>query len=1108
VSSEPKRGQRLELTTERVRALVGSGAYLRGVRYADEDRVSELRVEQGRAAALVSGQQVWPYRTEVAVDGWDPGDCTCPIGGGCKHVAAVLLTVLREAEPEPVPEPEQYATAPGPQRWASVLDKVVRAPSLEPDDGAPLALQFDLTVQPPHVAAALQSLTNAVVRVRTRSLTVHPVVQGRSGRWVRSGVKWFELAAGYGGYGRSQRHALLLRQLALAHRSSGYQRGELTLDGFDHHLWRHLRRAVNAGIELVPARKSMGQVTLSRTPAVVTLDVRRQSEGRGAVLEPVVVHGGRQLPLSSVTLVGDPAHGLFAEQERPDGAELLLVPIDPPLTDVQQRLVDQGRLEIPEDELDAFIADYYPRLRQLIGVTSDGSVALPQITPPRLTLRVTFSPVHRASLVWGFTYQVGDDVTHVPLSAAAGARAGEGDTDPIAAELIRDHDAEREVLDRFTLPSDVLPQLTASNGDPVEDMELTGLDVAVFCQDVLPALVRDESLLVEIDGEIPDYRRSESSPQITLSTSDAEQATDWYDLAVSVTIDGEEIPFERLFLALANGETELLLDSGTFFSIDRPELLQLRRLILEARNLQERGSSGLRINPYQVGLWEELLQLGVVAEQSERWAEAVSALSDIGAADDIKVPAGLAADLRPYQLDGYRWLSLLWDARLGGVLADDMGLGKTLQTLAMVARARESGRLEAPVLVVAPASVVANWQQEVHRFTPGLSVTTVTKTQANRGVPLSEQAAGMDVVVTSYALFRIDYDVFDALSWDGLVLDEAQFVKNHQGKTYQCARRLAAPFKLAITGTPLENSLMDLWSMLSITAPGLFPDPKAFSDHYRRPIESGRDPALLANLRRLVRPLMLRRTKDQVARDLPPKQEQVLEVPLNARHERIYQTHLQRERQKVLGLIHDLDANRFEIFRSLTLLRQLSLAPALVDEKYEGVRSSKADALLEQLGEVVGEGHRALVFSQFTSFLAVVRDRLEAEGIEYEYLDGSTRDRATRIERFRHGEAPVFLISLKAGGFGLNLTEADYCFVLDPWWNPAVEAQAVDRAHRIGQRRTVMVYRLVSSGTIEEKVMALKARKADLFARVIDDGAVMSSSLTADDIRGLFSADS
>ncbi|HEX5510356.1 MAG TPA: DEAD/DEAH box helicase [Actinomycetales bacterium] len=1107
MSSHRERSERLDLTTERVRALVGSGAYLRGVRYADEGHVTELRVDDGRAQALVAGQQVWPYRTEVALDGWDEGECTCPIGGGCKHVAAVLLTVLREAEHDAEAEAAPQAAAVEPQRWASVLDEVVRAPAFQqPDDGEPLGLQFDITVQPPHVAAALQSLTKSVVR--TRSLTVHPVAPGRSGRWVRSGVKWFELATGYGGYGRSTRQVQILRELARAHRSSGYQRGELNLDGFDQDLWRHLRRAVNAGVELVPFRKSMGAVTLSRTPAVVMLEASRHPDGRGAVLEPVVVQGGRRLALSAVTLIGDPAHGLFCEEQRADGAELLLVPLDPPLTSVQQRLVDQGRLEIPEDELDGFIADYYPRLRQLIGVTSpDGSIALPQITPPRLTLRVTFTPVHRACLQWGFTYQIGDDATHVPLSAAAGSLGGDGDSGFSGVEMIRDRDAERDVLDRFTLP-DVLPQLVAPGGDPVEQVELTDLDVAVFCQDVLPGLVQDEALIVVIDGEIPDYRRSVSSPEITVSATDGDRATDWYDLAVGVTIDGEEIPFERLFLALANGETELLLDSGTFFSIDRPELLQLRQLILEARNLQERGSAGLRINPYQVGLWEELLQLGVVGQQSDRWAEAVSALTGLDAAEDIKPPAGLAAELRPYQLDGYRWLSLLWGARLGGILADDMGLGKTLQTLAMVARAQEAGQLEAPVLVVAPASVVANWQQEAHRFTPGLSVATVTQTQAKRGVPLDEQVAGMDVVVTSYALFRIDFDAFDALPWAGLVLDEAQFVKNHQGKTYQCARRLAAPFKLAITGTPLENSLMDLWSMLSITAPGLFPDPKAFSDHYRRPIESGRDPALLGILRRRVRPLMLRRTKEQVARDLPPKQEQVLEVPLNSRHERIYQTHLQRERQKVLGLIHDLDANRFEIFRSLTLLRQLSLDPSLVDEKYEGVRSSKVDALLEQLAEVVGEGHRALVFSQFTRFLGVVRARLEAEGIEYEYLDGSTRDRPARIDRFRNGDAPVFLISLKAGGFGLNLTEADYCFVLDPWWNPAVEAQAVDRAHRIGQRRTVMVYRLVSSGTIEEKVMALKARKADLFARVIDDGGAMPSSLTADDIRGLFSADS
>jgi SNF2 family DNA or RNA helicase len=296
---------------------------------------------------------------------------------------------------------------------------------------------------------------------------------------------------------------------------------------------------------------------------------------------------------------------------------------------------------------------------------------------------------------------------------------------------------------------------------------------------------------------------------------------------------------------------------------------------------------------------------------------------------------------------------------------------------------------------------------------------------------------------------------------------------------------------------------MDLWAMLSIVAPGLFPDPKRFTEHYRTPIERGGDPQVAASLRRRIRPLVRRRTKEQVAAELPPKQEQLLEVVLDPRHRKVYDTHLQRERRRVLGLVDDLQKNRFTIFRSLTLLRQLALAPALVDEAHAGVPSSKADAFLELLQEVVAEGHRVLVFSQFTRFLRIVRDRLDAVGLPHAYLDGRTRDREARIEEFRSGRAPAFLISLKAGGSGLNLTEADYVFVLDPWWNPAVEAQAIDRAHRIGQDRTVMVYRLVAADTIEEKVMALQERKRDLFARVLDDGGALSGALTADDIRGL-----
>jgi len=467
------------------------------------------------------------------------------------------------------------------------------------------------------------------------------------------------------------------------------------------------------------------------------------------------------------------------------------------------------------------------------------------------------------------------------------------------------------------------------------------------------------------------------------------------------------------------------------------------------------------------------------------------------------VPAGLKAELRPYQLEGFHWLAALFRLGLGGVLADDMGLGKTLQALALIEHVRENQLGDAPFLVVAPTSVVFNWASEVARFAPGLKVAVVSETRARRRVDLAEVIEGADVVITSYTLFRLEYDSYESADWAGLVLDEAQFVKNHQSLIYQRVKRLPAPFKLAITGTPMENNLMELWSLLSITAPGLFASPTRFAEYYRTPIEKGQNYDLLDQLRRRIRPLMLRRTKQQVATDLPDKQEQVIELELNPKHRKVYQTHLQRERQKVLGLIGDLAKNRFEIFRSLTLLRQASLDVGLIDPEYAQIPSTKLDAMMAQLTDIVGEGHRTLIFSQFTRFLDSARQRLEAAGIEYCYLDGSTRDRGSVLNDFKTGSAPVFLISLKAGGFGLNLTEADYCILLDPWWNPATEAQAVDRVHRIGQTRKVMVYRLVAKDTIEEKVMALKATKAALFDSVMDGGAFESAALSEADIREL-----
>jgi SNF2 family DNA or RNA helicase len=564
----------------------------------------------------------------------------------------------------------------------------------------------------------------------------------------------------------------------------------------------------------------------------------------------------------------------------------------------------------------------------------------------------------------------------------------------------------------------------------------------------------------------------------------------------------------------------MLLPSGAYFSLDRPELHQLRALIAEARSLQDNKDAPLQISRFQAGLWDELAHLGIVDQQASAWREAVGGLLE-GGITGLPLPATLNAELRPYQLEGFNWLSFLYRHGLGGVLADDMGLGKTVQALALACAAKEAAREEtpaaddaapgsapsgsAPFLVVAPTSVVGNWEAETARFAPGLTVRAISETFAKSGADPAVAMAGADIVITSYALFRIDYEAYASRKWAALLLDEAQFVKNHQSKAYQCARKLPAAFKLAITGTPLENNLMEFWSLTSIVAPGLFASPSRFAEYYQKPVEKNGDKGQLDKLRRRVRPLMLRRTKEQVIHDLPPKQEQILEVVLNPRHQKVYQTHLQRERQKILGLIDDVNKNRFTIFQSLTLLRQLSLDPSLIDPSLSGVRSSKLDVLFEQLEDLVAEGHRALIFSQFTGFLGKVRERLIEEKIEFCYLDGSTRNRTDVVNEFKNGAAPVFLISLKAGGFGLNLTEADYCFLLDPWWNPAVEAQAVDRAHRIGQTRPVFAYRLIARDTIEEKILELQQTKRDLADAVISANDSLIRQLTAEDLQLLLS---
>lgn len=841
----------------------------------------------------------------------------------------------------------------------------------------------------------------------------------------------------------------------------------------------------------------------------------------------------------------------------PEGVELALIPLVEPLDAASEALISAGTVEIPAAERPAFQRDFLPALsRSVPTLTPDPALALPTVTPPRLVLELTFDEEvrHDAQLGWHWEYPLNpfdadpeheSGVQRLPAFGYPGEEGGE----------VRDERFEARVLRSVRSVLAAHPALAS-----LEERRIEGWETRELLSAVLPKLRRISAVQVRFNGTPPEFvEATDALIEVTVTEGNSR---DWFGLGIAVKVNNWTVPFAQIFEALDRGADRILLGNGTYFSLRRPEFKTLRTLIAEARELDDTGGE-LRINRHQAGLFSELESLAASVQTTRRWDEQVRSLLALVEASEARetdpaeggnkpatsadahgkrnepgsarsslnreypVPASLRATLRPYQVEGYRWLTFLYEHRMGGILADDMGLGKTVQALALLAHAIEEHRAAvpgepfAPFLVVAPTSVISNWAAEAERFLPGAKVVTITETTAGK-TPLAERVAGAHLVLTSYTLLRMDEDAYASYAaglgsgegpgtpgWGALLLDEAQFVKNTGTRAWSIARAMPARTKIAMTGTPLENNLMELWALLAIVADGLFPSARAFRDLYARPAESGEDPAhaaaTTARLRKRIRPLMLRRTKELVAAELPAKNDVRVNLPLSPGHRRIYDTHLQRERQKVLGLLEDMDKNRFTIFQSLTLLRRLALDAALIDpDAYEGVTSAKREYLVERLPELLAGGHRVLVFSQFTGYLKSIARALCEKGIDHLYLDGSTRNRAEVIEAFRSGAAPVFLISLKAGGFGLNLTEADHVFIMDPWWNPAAEQQAVDRIHRIGQEREVHVYRLVAEGTIEEKVMQLKASKAALFDAVVGEGEFASAAVTAEDVRALF----
>lgn len=662
--------------------------------------------------------------------------------------------------------------------------------------------------------------------------------------------------------------------------------------------------------------------------------------------------------------------------------------------------------------------------------------------------------------------------------------------DPEKRRLLRrDPEAERAALTRLI-----------QAGFHVSRPYYAREDVLQLPPTKLPKVVRqliEEGWRVEAEGKL--YR------QPGAFNIEVTSGIDWFELHGGATFGDEEVPLPTLLAALKRGDGMVPLGDGSMGML--PEKWLEKYGVLAGLGTLE--GDHLRFGRTQVGLLDALLAEQPEAKVDEQFAQARDQLRQFQGIAPAEAPAGFVGTLRGYQHDGLGWLHFLRDFRFGGCLADDMGLGKTVQVLALLEGRRElrettaNGQRLPPSLVVVPRSLIFNWKQEAARFTPKLRI--LDHTGIGREKP-GKHFGAYDLILTTYGTLRRDIAQMRNYAFDHAILDEAQAIKNASSQSAKAARLLRAEHRLVMSGTPVENHLGELWSLFEFLNPGMLGHASLFrlgEGGLKNPSEESR--ALLA---KVLRPFLLRRTKAQVAKDLPDKTEQTLYCDLEPAQRKLYDELREHYRQSLLGRIEreGIQKAKIQILEALLRLRQAACHPGLIDKKKTNESSAKLDNLLPQLQEVFAEGHKTLVFSQFTSLLAIVKKRLDAEGIPYEYLDGRTRDRASRVERFQTDpDCKLFLISLKAGGLGLNLTAADYVYLLDPWWNPAVEAQAIDRAHRIGQTRPVFAYRLIARDTVEEKVLQLQEKKRALADAIITADNSMIRDLGREDLELLLS---
>ncbi len=600
------------------------------------------------------------------------------------------------------------------------------------------------------------------------------------------------------------------------------------------------------------------------------------------------------------------------------------------------------------------------------------------------------------------------------------------------------------------------------------------------------------------EDELKNHRLNRNRPKISFGIT---SGIDWFDVQANVNYGEIQVSLKELRQAIRRKEHFVRLADNSIGEIPTDFLEKYKHLFGLAEET-EKGT--LRVSNRHFTLLDELLAENETVNFDREFKKRGAKLKDFAGIKPQKLPKSFSGVLRPYQQKGFEWLYFLREYNFGGCLADDMGVGKTVQTLVFLLSLKERGLAKAAHLLVVPRSLVFNWQREAARFTPKLKL--LDYSGANRQIEPSD-FVDYDVIVTTYGVLLRDIEIVREHNFDTAILDEAQMIKNPASESAKAARLVRADNRLTLSGTPVENNTVELWSQFAFLNPGLLGNLEYFQAEFARPIERDQDETAAQTLRKLVFPFVLRRTKDEVATDLPARTERILYCEMEPAQRKFYNQKRDYYRAKILQLIETegLNKSRFYVLEGLLRLRQICNHPRLVEKTYQGA-SAKFDLLLETLQTLQAENHKALVFSQFVQMLKLVETRLKSEKLSFSYLDGKTVNRQEKVDEFQTDEAiKFFLISLKAGGVGLNLTAADYVLHIDPWWNPAVEMQATDRTHRIGQDKPVFVYKFIVRDSVEEKILQLQEKKRNLVKQLISTETAFFKTLTAEDINALLS---